>query len=80
MSSLWRLARVTSLENYSSPANSFPCNLRSGVPFVFDGSGKERLTIDYLTIRLLLVHNLDFSLIGQETKGYLELSHDWLPV
>ena len=33
-----------------------------------------------MTIRLLLVHNLDFSLIGQETKGYLELSHDWLPV
>ena len=33
-----------------------------------------------MTIRLLLVHNLDFSLIGEETKGYLELSHDWLPV
>ena len=33
-----------------------------------------------MTIRLLLVHNLDFSLIGQETKGYLEISHDWLPV
>ena len=39
-----------------------------------------RLRYNYLNIRLLLVHNLDFSLIGQETKGYLELSHDWLPV
>ena len=28
-----------------------------------------------MTIRLLLVHNLGFSLIGQETKGYFELSH-----
>ena len=34
---------------------------------------------NYLTICLLLVQNLDFSLIGQETKRYLELSHDWLP-
>ena len=33
---------------------------------------------NYLTICLLLVQNLDFSLIGQETKRYLELSHDWL--
>ena len=44
-------------------------------------SGWERNAwYNYLTIRLLLVHNLDFSLIGQQTKGYLELSHDWLPV
>ena len=35
---------------------------------------------NYLTICLLLVQNLDFSLIGQETKRYLELSHDWLPL
>ena len=27
---------------------------------------------------LLLVQNLVFSLIGQETKRYVELSHDWL--
>ena len=35
---------------------------------------------NYLNICLLLVQNLDFSLIGQETKRYLELSHDWLPL
>ena len=34
---------------------------------------------NYLTICLLLVQDLDFSPIGQETKRYLELSHDWLP-
>ena len=54
------------------------CNLRSGVPYIFCRDGKVRLI--QLTICLLLVQNLDFSLIGQETKGYLELSHDWLPL
>ena len=41
--------------------------LRSGVPFF---RGRERNAwYNYLTIRLSLVQNLDFSLIGQETRG-----------
>ena len=52
-------------------------NLRSGFPYIFCRGGKVRL-IQFLTFCLLLVQNLDFSLIGQETKRYLELSHDWL--
>ena len=54
-------------------------NLRSGVPYIFCRGGKVRLIqlLDYLSVA---IQNLDFSLIGQETKGYLELSHDWLPL
>ena len=54
-------------------------NLRSGVPLFFVAVGRHAW-YNYLTICLLLVQNLDFSLIGQETKRYLELSHDWLPL
>ena len=56
---------------------------RSKFDFRLPSPPRKRLVLkfpNYLRIRLLLVHNLDFSLIGQETKGYLELSHDWLPV
>ena len=56
----------------------YTSNLRSGVPYIFCSGGKVRLI--HLNICLLLVQNLDFSLIGQETKRYLELSHDWLPL
>ena len=53
-------------------------NLRSG--FLFFAAGRNA-KFNHLTIRLLLVQNLDFTLIGEETKGtYVELSHDWLPV
>ena len=66
----------------TSSCNWQRTNLRSGVPYIFCRGGKVRLIqlLDYLSVASpdLLVQNLDFSLIGQETKRYLELSHDWL--
>ena len=54
-------------------------NLRSGVPYIFCRGGKVRLIqlLDYLSVSS---PESGLSLIGQETKRYLELSHDWLPL
>ena len=86
----WRMRKVTQefSANYSSDlARSTDRVKDASLKLTCDQasllflSGRERNTwYNYLTIRLLLVHNLDFSLIGQETEGYFELSHDWLPV
>ena len=43
-------------------------SLRSGVPSLFFVSVRNA-RYNYLTVCLLLVQNLHFSLIGQETKG-----------
>ena len=68
--------------NFYNNSQQFACSqLTCDQVSLFFLSGRERNAwYNYLTIRLLLVHILDFSLIGQEKKGYLELSHDWLPV
>ena len=52
--------------------------MRSGIPYFF--CGMKECLVQLLNYSSVLVQNLDFSLIGQETKlRYLELSHDWLP-
>ena len=46
---------------------------------LFSRGGKVRLIqlLDYLSVAC---PEYGFSLTGQETKRYLELSHDWLPL
>ena len=76
----WLLVLYSAPRGFSPGSPVFPSpNLRSGVPFVFVGSGKERL-----------IQLLDYSSVASPQSGLfsdwsrnkrvLELSHDWLPV
>ena len=48
--------------------------------FFFFWRGKKNTPDTILSIRLHLVQNLDFSLIGRETIDNMNLYSDWLPV